>query len=233
MFIPLLLVMICVMILNQDYSKIFAAGNIKNESGSEKTQIDYSLIPTNISVLPESLPGGNLYLSSILSNGTITYTRNLTDEVYPFRMYRWYQQIRFEPNYQDRIQHSNVTIERLLIGQMSDFDNFDELLNRSRIYEDVPFNSTIVLDLPNRDVSFREAEMKFPNDDVSIYHGLYDGIHQTDKSELRLYMNSESIPSSLSSIPAIGIKSNGLLYNVTFTLVCNDLYKLGYDKCVK
>jgi hypothetical protein len=46
MFIPLLFVMICVMILNQDYSKIFAAGNIKNESGSEKMQIDYSLIPT-------------------------------------------------------------------------------------------------------------------------------------------------------------------------------------------
>ena len=36
---------------------------------------------------------------------------------------------------------------------MSDFDNFDELLNHSRIYEDVPFNSTIILDLPNRDVS--------------------------------------------------------------------------------
>ena len=48
------------MILNQDYSKIFAAGNIKNESGSEKMQIDYSPIPTNISVLPESLPGGNV-----------------------------------------------------------------------------------------------------------------------------------------------------------------------------
>lgn len=98
MFIPLLFVMICVMILNQDYSKIFAAGNIKNESGSEKMQIDYSLIPTNIYVLPESLPGGNLYLSSILSNGTITYTRNLTDEVYPFQMDRWYQQIKFVPN---------------------------------------------------------------------------------------------------------------------------------------
>gem|GEM_PF-6495551 len=71
----------------------------------------------------------------------------MTDEVYPFQMNRWYQQIKFVPNYQDRIQNSNVTIERLLIGQMSDFDNFDELLNRSRIYEDVPFNSTIVLDL--------------------------------------------------------------------------------------
>jgi hypothetical protein len=55
---------------------------------------------------------------------------------------------------------------------MSDFDNFDELLNHSRIYEDVPFNSTIVLDLPNRAVSFMEAEVKFPNDDVGIYHGL-------------------------------------------------------------
>ena len=182
MFITLLLVMICVMILNQDYSKIFAAGNIKNESGSEKMQIDYSLIPTNISVLPESLPGGNLYLSSILSNGTITYTRSLTDEVCPFQMDRWYQQIKFVPNYQDRIQHSNVTIERLLIGQMSDFDNFDELLNHSRIYEDVPFNSTIVLDLPNRDVSFMETEVKFPHDDVGIYRGLYDGNQQTDTS---------------------------------------------------
>lgn len=44
---------------------------------------------------------------------------------------------------------------------MSDFDNFDELLNHSRIYEDVPFNSTIILDLPNRDVGFMEAKVKF------------------------------------------------------------------------
>jgi hypothetical protein len=231
MIISTLLVMASGNILNQGYS-VSAAGNIGNESESEKLRFDYSTVPTNISVLPESLPTGNLYLSSILSNGTITYTRNLTDELFPFQLDRWYQQIKFIPNYEDQIEDSNTVIGKLIIGQMSDFDNFDELLDHSRMYVDVALNSTMIIDLPNQDVSFMEAEMKFPTGDVGIYYGLFDGNQQTDKSELSSYLNPESIPSSLSSIPAIGIKSDSLLYNATFTLVCNDLYKLGYDKCV-
>jgi hypothetical protein len=230
-FIPLLLAMTAILVMNQFYS---TAKAITNESGSEveNIEIDYSIVPTNISVLPESLPAGSLYLSSILSDGTITYTRNLTNEVFPFQLDRWYQQIQFMPIYKDRNLHTNLTIESLLIGEMQDFDNFDELLSHARLYRDVPLNSTIILDLPNKDVSFMEVEMKFSNGDVGVYFGLYDGNQQTDKSELRSYMNPESNPSSITSVPATEIKSNSLLHNATFTLVCNNLYKLGYDKCV-
>ncbi|MGI0043993.1 MAG: hypothetical protein ACRD47_09800, partial [Nitrososphaeraceae archaeon] len=187
---------------------------------------------TNISVIPESLPAGNLYLSSILSNGTAMYTRNLTDELFPFQLDRWYQRIQFVPIYQDRNPNENLTINNLVIGELSDFDNFDELLNQARIYKDVPSNSTTILDLPNKDISFMEAEIIFPNGDSGIYYGLYDGNQQTDKSELKLYMKPETNPSSKVSVPAMEIKSYDLLYNVTFTLVCNDLYKLGYGRCV-
>jgi hypothetical protein len=219
-----------ILMMNLYYS---TAKAITNESRSEieDIEIDYSLVPTNVSVMPESLPAGNLYLSSVLSDGTITYTRNLTDEVFPFQLDRWYQQIQFIPIYKDRNLPTNLTIESLLIGEMQDFDNFDELLSHARLYRDVPLNSTIILDLPNKDVSFMEVEMKFSNGDVGVYFGLYDGNQQTDKSELRSYMNPESNPSSIASVPATEIRSNSLLHNATFTLVCNSLYKLGYDKC--
>ena len=119
-FIPLLLAMTAILVMNQFYS---TAKAITNESGSgiENIEIDYSIVPTNISVLPESLPVGSLYLSSILSDGTITYTRNLTDKVFPFQLDRWYQQIQFMPIYKDRNLHTNPTIEI----EMQDFDNFD------------------------------------------------------------------------------------------------------------
>ena len=230
-FIPLLLVMSAILVMNQYYSAAKAITN-ESRSGIENIEIDYSIVPTNVSVLPESLPAGNLHLSSIFSDGTITYTKNLTDEVFPFQLDRWYQQIQFIPIYKDRNLHTNLTIESLLIGEMQDFDNFDELLSHARFYKDVPLNSTIILDLPNKDVSFMQVEMKFSNGDIGDYFGLYDGNQQTDKSELRSYMNPESNPSSITSVPATEIKSNSLLHNATFTLVCNSLYKLGYEKCV-
>jgi hypothetical protein len=223
--------MSAIVVMNLYYSMAKAITN-ESRSGIEDLGTDYSLVPTNVSVLPESLPAGNLYLSSVLSDGTITYTRNLTDEVFPFQLDRWYQQIQFIPIYKDRNLPTNLTIESLLIGEMQDFDNFDELLGHARLYRDVPLNSTIILDLPNKDVSFMEVEMKFSNGDAGVYFGLYDGNQQTDKSELRSYMNPESNPSSIASVPATEIRSNSLLHNVTFTLVCNSLYKLGYDKCV-
>jgi hypothetical protein len=229
-FITLLLIMSTILVMNLYYSTAKAITN-ESRSGIEDIEIDYSLVPTNISVLPESLPAGNLYLSSVLSDGTIIYTRNLTDEVFPFQLDRWYQQIQFIPIYKDRNLHTNLTIESLLIGEMQDFDNFDELLSHARLYRDVPLNSTIILDLPNKDVSFMEVEMKFSNGDAGVYFGLYDGNQQTDISELRSYMNPESNPSSIASVPATEIRSNSLLHNATFTLVCNSLYKLGYDKC--
>jgi len=215
-----------------NYALATLPNEIKNDMKSENFETNFhSLVPTNISVIPESLPAGNLYLSSILSNGTATYTRNLTDELFPFQLDRWYQQIQFVPIYQDRNPNENLTINNLVIGELSDFDSFDELLDQARIYKDVPLNSTTILDLRNKDISFMEAEIIFPNGNSGIYYGLYDGNQQTDKSELKLYMKPETKPSSLGSVPAIEIKSNDLLYNVTFTLVCNDLYKLGYDRC--
>jgi hypothetical protein len=230
--IPLMLSMTYLGLSIQNFALASLPSEIKNETKSENIEISsYALVPTNISVIPESLPAGNLYLSSILSNGTAMYTRNLTDELFPFQLDRWYQSIQFVPIYQDRNPNENLTINNLIIGELSDFDNFDELLNQARIYKDVPSNSTTILDLPNKDISFMEAEIIFPNGDSGIYYGLYDGNQQTDKSELKLYMKPETNPSNLGSVPAIEIKSNDLLYNVTFTLVCNDLYKLGYDRC--
>jgi hypothetical protein len=216
---------------NQSYALASLPSEIKIEMISENIETNFHS-PINISVIPESLPAGNLYLSSILSNGTATYTRNLTDELFPFQLDRWHQYIRFVPIYQDRNPNENLTINNLVIGELSDYDSFDELLDEARIYKDVPFNSTTILDLPNKDISFMEAEIIFPNGASGIYYGLYDGNQQTDKSELKLYMKPETNPSSLGSVPAIEIKSIDLLYNVTFTLVCNDLYKLGYDRCV-
>jgi hypothetical protein len=205
----------------------------KNEIESEVLENNpYSMMPANISVMPESLPTGHLYLSTVLSNGTAIYTRDSTDELFPFQLNRWYQQIQFFPDYPAGDPKENLTINNLIVGEISDFDNFDELLNHSIIYKDVLFNSTTILELPNKDISFMEAEIKFPNGESGIYYGLYDGNQQTDRSELNLYMDPESNPSSIESVPAIEIKSNDLLYNVTFTLVCNDLYKLGYNKCV-
>lgn len=205
----------------------------KNEIDSGEIEIrSYPLMPTNISVMPESLPAGHLYLSSILSNGIVIYTRNSTDELFPFQLDRWYPRIQFVPGYPDRHPNENLTINNLIIGEISDFENFDDLLNQSRIYKNILFNSTAILDLPNKDISFMEAEIRFPNGDSGIYYGIYDGNQLTDKSELDSYMDPGSNPSSLSTIPAIEIRSNDLLYNVTFTLVCNDLYKLGYNKCV-
>ncbi len=231
--IPLMLSITYLGLSIQNFAFASLPSEIKNETKSENVEINsYALVPTNISVIPESLPAGNLYLSSILSNGTAMYTRNLTDELFPFQLDRWYQRIQFVPIYQDRNPNENLTINNLVIGELSDFDNFDELLNQARIYKDVLSNSTTILDLPNKDISFMEAEIIFPNGDSGIYYGLYDGNQQTDKSELKLYMKPETNPSSKVSVPAIEIKSYDLLYNVTFTLVCNDLYKLGYGRCV-
>ncbi|MGI0044961.1 MAG: hypothetical protein ACRD47_14745, partial [Nitrososphaeraceae archaeon] len=77
---------------NQNYALASLPSEIKIEMISENIETNFhSLVPINISVIPESLPAGNLYLSSILSNGTAMYTRNLTDELFPFQLDRWYQ----------------------------------------------------------------------------------------------------------------------------------------------
>jgi len=101
-----------------NYALATFPSEIKNEMKSENIGTKfYSLVPTNISVIPESLPVGNLYLSSILSNRTATYTRNLTDELFPFQLDRWYQHIQFVRIYLDRNPNENLTINNLVIGQ--------------------------------------------------------------------------------------------------------------------
>jgi hypothetical protein len=80
----------------QNYILASLTHEFKNEIGSEDIEIhSYPLIPTNISVMPESLPTGHLHLSSTLPNGTAAYTRNSTDELFPFQLDRWYQHFQF------------------------------------------------------------------------------------------------------------------------------------------
>ena len=76
-----------------------------------------------------------------------------------------------------------------------------------------------------------QIQVNFSNGDTGIYYGLYDANQQTDKSEINLRLNPDSSLKILDSISADEIQANGPLYNVTHTLVCNDLYKLGYEKC--
>jgi hypothetical protein len=88
----------------------------KNEIESEKLENkSYSLMPTNISVMPESLPTGHLYLSTILSNGSAISTRDSTDELFPFQLDRQYQQIQFVPGYRDCDSNENLTIYNLIV----------------------------------------------------------------------------------------------------------------------
>ena len=76
-----------------------------------------------------------------------------------------------------------------------------------------------------------QLQVNLSNGDSGIYYGLYDGNQQTDKSEINLRLNPESSLKILDTISADEIQTSPALYNVTHTLVCNDLYKLGYEKC--
>ena len=194
-------------------------------------QVDNKIIPSNISIVPEGLEEGTLYLSSIQSNNTIVYTRDLTDELYPFQLVNWYPLVQFRPNYDYHSPDNNVTINNLLIGQIKDFNKFNDLLQQASLYKNIPFNSTVILDLPNKEISFMEAELVFPNGESGIYYGLYDGNQKSNKSEVNVYINPESNLKMLESNPATEIMNNEFLYNITFTLVCHDAYKLGYNKC--
>ena len=56
-------------------------------------------------------------------------------------------------------------------------------------------------------------------------------INRLKNLKFSLRLNPESSLKILESISASEIQPNEPLYNVTHTLVCNDLYKLGYEKC--
>jgi hypothetical protein len=193
----------------------------------------YPSIPSNISVVIEPKDTGTLYFSAIISDDDddVNFTRDLEDELFPFQVVNWYQLTKFIPNFERTSNLDNLTINSLIIGQLQDFNDFGDLLEQARIYTDVPFNKTFILDIPNKDVSFMQLQVNFSNGDIGIYYGLYDGNQQTDKSEINLRLNPESSLKILDSTSADEIQASPSLYNVTHTLVCNDLYKLGYQMC--
>lgn len=202
-----------------------------NDESIQDNSLSFEQIPTNISVQLEPKDTGTLYLSALITDGSVEYTRDLNDEIFPFQLVNWYQLIKFTPNYSETLDNHDFKIDHLIVGQLQDFDNFDELLGQARIYNEVPSNETFILDVPNNDVSFMELQTSFSSDTSGIYYGLYDGNQQTDKSEINLRLNPESSLKMLEPQSAMDIKTDEQLYNVTSTLVCNDLYKLGYKKC--
>ena len=204
--------------------------NNQSESISNPNSI-YSSIPSNISVTIEPKDTGTLYLSAIISNGDINFTRNLDDELFPFQVVNWYQLTKFTSNFENLSNFDNLNISSLIVGQLQDFDEFADLLEQARVYSDVPFNETFILEVPNKDVSFMLLQVNFSSGEKGIYYGLYDGNQQTEKSETHLRLNPESSLRILESISADEVQPSELLYNVTHTLVCNDLYKLGYEQC--
>lgn len=204
--------------------------NNQSEQSSNQNLV-YPSIPSNISVVVEPKDTGILYLSAIISNNDVNFTRDFDDELFPFQVVNWYQLTKFTPNFERVSNLDNLTINSLIIGQLQDFNEFVDLLEQARIYSDVPFNKTFILDVPNKDVSFMQLQVSFSNGDSGIYYGLYDANQATDKSEINLRLNPESSLKILDSMSADEIQANPALYNVTHTLVCNDLYKLGYEMC--
>ena len=188
-------------------------------------------IPTNISVSVEPKDTGTLYLSALVSDGKIELTRELNDELFPFQTTNWYQLITLSPNYFKTVNNTALEFDNLIVGKLDDFDNFDDLLSQARLYSDVPVNRTFILDLPHKDVSFMQLQIPFPNGTSGIYYGLFDGNQKGDRSDINLHLNPQSTLKILDSDSAIDVQTNEQLYNVTKTLACNDLYKLGYEKC--
>ena len=77
-----------IFILLMDYgisatSQVLGSEVIPN-MGNNQSELIYSSIPSNISVTIEPEDTGTLYLSAIISNGDVNFTRNLDDELFPF-----------------------------------------------------------------------------------------------------------------------------------------------------
>lgn len=205
--------------------------HIDNNRTEQDNQNILETIPSNITVHVEPKDAGTLYLSALISDGKIEFTRDLNDELFPFQTNNWYQLVTLVPDYAETLNSTSLIFDNLIVGQLQDFDNFDELLEQARIYSDVPVNQTFILDLPNKDVSFMQLQIPYSDGRTGIYYGIFDGNQQGDKSEINLRLNPESNLKILESDSAIDIKTKEQLYNVTYSLVCNDIYKLGYEKC--
>lgn len=218
------------------FTSISLASQFNTELSSNQTtsglSSQFGPIPSNISVHIEPKDTGTLYFSAIISNNTVDISRDLNDELYPFQLINWYQLIKFEPQYTDSLVLDDISNNELVVGELRNFDNFDSLLEQARTYHNVPINETFILDVPNKDVSFMLLKIEVPNGDSGIYYGLYDGNQQIeDKSEVNLRLNPESSLKMPESESAIEIKNDAQLFNLTKTFVCNDLYKLGYERC--
>lgn len=199
-----------------------------NENQPKTNEQQHNLeIPNNISVIPELLDKGHLTLTAISYNNTIEYTRNLNDELLPFELNRWHQFIKFIPDYERQTQNHSLAISNLLIGQIGSFDNFEDLLEEAMLYQDIPINSTVIIELPNDSVSFMIAEIKSSNPESSIYYGLFDGNQNEQKTEINPKL--ESIV--LKTINPLNIKADNSLYNITQAIVCNDISKYGHQQC--
>lgn len=230
-----ILILITLNIDSISTSNTFASGFAStlpiNDTNSEP-KINYGLMPSNISIHVEPKDTGTLYFSASISNNTVDITRNLNDELFPFQIVNWYQLVKLDPRYNESFRTDNFANNNLIVGELKDFDNFDDLLKHSKLYKNVPINETFILDVPNRDVSFMQLKIDFTKGNSAIYYGLYDGNQEPhDKSEVHLRLNPESSLKIPESEPASDIKNDLQLFNVTKTFVCNDLFKLGYDKC--
>lgn len=196
------------------------------------SKLIYEKIPSNFSIHVEPKDTGTLYPSALIFNDTVNISRDLNDEIYPFQVVNWYQLVKLEPRYNESFGFEHIINSSLVVGELQDFDTFDALLEQARLYNNIPLNETFIFDTPNRDVSFILLKIDFANSKSAIYYGLYDGNQQPeDKSEVNLRLNPESSLKMPESESATEIKNDDPLFNITKTFICNDLYKLGYEKC--
>lgn len=233
-FVGMITAIFYVNIVYFDVQEVLGTNNFSDKTNNQTgqdNQISFEPIPSNISVHVEPKDTGTLYLSALISDRKVEFTRDLNDELFPFQTTNWYQLVTLDANYVEFSNNTNLKFDNLIVGQLQDFDSFDDLLDQARIYSNVPVNKTFILNLPNKDVSFMQLQIPFPNGTSGIYYGLFDGNQQGDKSEINLRLNPESTLKILDSYSAMDIKTNEQLYNVTNTLVCNDIYKLGYERC--
>ncbi|MDQ4073987.1 MAG: hypothetical protein M3162_06750 [Thermoproteota archaeon] len=226
-----------ILIYNPQYKPLNAESSIvnyltHNQSQFTKEQYLDTQIPNKISLIAESSGMGELLLTAINNNGTIQYTRDINDELTPFQLTKWHQVMEFELNDTGNNQ-DNLTITNLLIGNLKDFDSFDDLLKESKSYKNVPLKSNVFVLLPNESVSFMAGEIEFPSGISGLYYGLFDAnlFADTSKSKPDQSTGNSKVIEMANASP-FEIRNDSSLFNVTHDVICNDLVKLGYKKCI-
>ncbi len=203
-----------------------------NKSQFAKEQLPDTHIPNRISLIAESSGMGELLLTAINNNGSIQYNRDINDELTPFLLTKWYQVMEFELNNADNNQ-DNLTITNLVIGNLKDYDSFDDLLKESKLYKNVPLKSNVLASLPNESVSFMAAEIEYPQGISGLYYGLFDADLFADTSKSKPDQsagNSKVI--EMVNASSFEIRNDSSLFNVTHDVICNDLGKLRYKNCI-